>query len=60
MFHHLHSGAAMSHHLHFGSGLHYPRKVSMALRGSAVLWISFAVVVIAIVIASGVNALPGH
>jgi len=42
----------MSHHLHFGPGFHnHPQRT---------LWIILAVVVIAMVIATGVNALPGR
>ena len=49
----------MSHHLHFGPGFHHPHRASRVTSG-AVLLIIFALVVVAIVITSGVNALPGH
>lgn len=50
----------MSHHLHFGPGFHHPHGARRATRGSVVLWIALALVAIVMVIASGVNALPGH
>ncbi|MEZ0094441.1 hypothetical protein [Streptacidiphilus sp. EB129] len=55
----------MSHHLHIGPGLlhrghHSHRSGSPAVGSSAVLWVIFALVVIALVIASGANALPGQ
>ncbi|MEY9968393.1 hypothetical protein ABIA33_006477 [Streptacidiphilus sp. MAP12-16] len=54
--------AAMPHLLHFGAGpIHHSRtghRSSPATRDSIILWVIFAVVVIAMVIASGVNALP--
>lgn len=60
MFHYLHFATAMSHHPHFGSGFHRPGWVSAAARSSAVLWITFVVVLVALVVVSGVDALPGH
>ncbi|WP_370086453.1 hypothetical protein [Streptacidiphilus sp. MAP12-16] len=52
----------MPHLLHFGAGpIHHSRtghRSSPATRDSIILWVIFAVVVIAMVIASGVNALP--
>ena len=60
MSHHFHFATVMSHHPHFGSGFHHSHRVSSAVRNSAVLLITFVLVVIAMVIVSGVDALPGH
>ncbi|MBC3843138.1 hypothetical protein GXW82_31905 [Streptacidiphilus sp. 4-A2] len=60
MSHHFHFASALAHHPHFGSGFHRPRWASNAARGSATLWITFALVVIAMVVVSGIDALPGH
>lgn len=60
MSHHFHLGVAVSHHLHFGTGFHHSHRVNGAVRDSAVLLITFALVVIAMVIVSGVDALPGR
>lgn len=60
MSHHFHLGVAVSHHLHFGSGFHRSHRVSSAVRDSAVVLITFALVVATMVIVSGVDALPGR